>query len=572
MATRHKSAQSLIFALVLDHESFFGEVGGLPNVHDFLKECASDLREILTQRWRELLPGSTSPLVVDVLINPHLLFCHRDSMRGQYRRYFRPVYLDENAIRIDRGEKIVDTAAEAIVNLHEALYEHYEGEGNLEGREFLSLNDIEAILKGNPLPPADTVISIWRINPEICEGSYEIHSDGVDYWEEIKTALQGTGISDASERFNEYLARVTNRLGSYHHVTIGSKKNWVGRVYLAFRDGETQIRNPEWLAAVKDFAFDVVAPIALAGTFIRNPGIIEMLDDVRELLHRSHETRRLHTSTLKQFSGSSARVNCKFFPTIDDVNTRQLFDLRDDTSHRLHQVRNHFREPGLKCHCKNVNDKLTHALEHCNFAGSAFLTDISDILKSIRAFEDLPPDTVTFLANALAFGLTEDETRPRFLKTHFEGRTILSNWIDTCRTEAEKIPKPERPFIRALLLMVGNQTMVRSDAGRLGITIESEPVLTKLEPYGRHFLATVEYQASGNLTEDGEMELDSRDRDALHAHKNMLLMHFGKNFLDDFRMCITTFTRSNMLSRTYRWSDPNPARQGTVTYGFKFLR
>jgi len=77
-------ASDSIFALVLQHEHFFRQVDGLPDVQGFLDACADSLRLILLHRWRNLLPERPHPLAVNILINPNLFFCHRDAMRGRY--------------------------------------------------------------------------------------------------------------------------------------------------------------------------------------------------------------------------------------------------------------------------------------------------------------------------------------------------------------------------------------------------------------------------------------------------------------------------------------------------------
>jgi hypothetical protein len=567
-----------IFDLVLKGECFFGQVGGLPDVRSFLKEYAEELRQMLKQRWEELLtPSSPQPLVANILINPNLLFCHRDAMRGQYSRYFRPVYLDTNAVRIDEGKDSDDDTAKAIVELHRTFDRHYDED--LESRPFLSLNDIEALLhtKGlsTALPAGDKVISIWRISDD----SFELLSDSSDYWPQVNDALRQIGTPDVEKKFKRYLTEITNHSGSYHHVSIGSRANWVGRIYLAFRHGEAETHSPEWITGVKSFAFDVVAPLALAGTFIRNPGVIAMLGDVRDLLLHSHETRRRHSSTFDRFFGSPSQANRKIFPNIDYVRTARLSVVRDDASNSLRETRNHFRAPEWRCWCKEHPDEpLTHALEHCNVpasAGSSFLADVNDMLKGIRAFEKLPDDTVRYLADALVFGLSEDEERPRLLSTHFEARRIPKDWIEVCRQDSRledlDLPKSLRPFVRALLLMIGNRPMLDTDASRFGVCLDrSIPVLKELKREDRNFVVKVEYRASGDLKQTATKELDSRDRDALHANNNALLLHFGKQFLDDFRMCITTSVNMKVLRSSYRWLDLLEASEGTIIYAFGF--
>lgn len=568
-----------IFALVLEYEPFFGDVVGLPDVRGFLEACASRLRCILQQRWIELLPSSSLSLVVNILINPNLLFCHRDAIHGQYSRYFRPVYIDPNAIRIDEGKQSDDDSARAVVELHRTFDRHYDED--LESRPFLSLNDIEALLlmKGSttPLPAANKVISIWRTGDH--SEPFALLSDDSDYWPQVKEALRQSGAPRAEQKFISYLTEVTKHSGSYHHVTIGSGKNWVGRVYLAFRDNAAEPRSPAWIAGVKGFAFDVVAPLALAGTFIRNPGVITMLGDVRELLLHCNETRRRHSSTFDRFFGSATQANRQLFPTIDYVSTTRLAVLRNEKSHSLHQTRDHFLNRQLTCWCASHPDEpLTHALRSCLSAGATFLADVFEVLKGIPAFQSLPDDTLKFLAHALAFGNTEDVERPKILVNLFEKRNIGKEWIETCQRtplleQDDQVPKSIRPFIRALLLMVGNHPMVSADAMRLGIRLDcSIPLLTELKREDRNILVKVEYRASGELSSSGTKELDSQGNDALHANNNRLLLHFGKQFLDDFRMSITTTVNLKVLRSTYRWLDFAGTRDGTIAYGFRFSR
>jgi hypothetical protein len=567
-----RATRDSIFALVLEGKHHFADVGGLPDVRSFLKEYSDQLRRILKQRWIELLPESPQPLVVNILVNPELLFCTRDAMHGQYSRYFRPVYLDAEAICLDQGGSSNDATARAIVNLHKTFDSHYEDD-DLEARQILSLNDIESFLLKKrittPLPPANTVISFSREEDVVvCDGRQ-------DYLPTITAALDYVMMQNAACKFRRYRDLVTADLGSYHHVTIGSDENWVGRVYLAFRDGEAGTCNPEWIARVKGFAFDVLSPVALAGSFIRNPGVIAMLGDVHELLSLSNETRRRHSLTLERFFGSVTQSNRKKFPAIDYINTTSISAHRRDSSHPLRLTGDHFLTSACWC-THNKDEMLTHALEHCEISpgvGSAFLADISDILRSIRVFNDLPPDTLAFLAQSLAFGLTGHEDRPKLLEAHLKQRSILADWMSTCRTEAPgKVTKSLRPFVQSLLLMVGNQTMVRSDAESLDIVLESGPALRKLEADGHHIEMTVEYKVSGNLSATEERTLDSRYRDTLHVNNNTLLLCFGKQFLDDFRMCITTVMGGKTLSSVHRWSEPKPSNEGTITYAFKFLR
>lgn len=571
-----QSAKDNIFALVLKHKEYFlGQLGGLPDVRGFLQVAADPLRLFLEERWTRLLCGSPAPLVVNILINPNLLFCDRDAMLGQYSKYFRPVYLDPQAIRIDKGEiGIPDPAAQAIVRLHRTFDHHYDED--LASRPFLSLNDIETLLvdKGTttPLPPANKVISISRTDAR--SWPFRILCDHDEYKDAIDKALHKSGAPKAIDRLKRYLEQVTEHQGSYHHVTFGSDSNWVGRVYLAFRNGDAHPDRHEWIVGVKDFAYVVLAPLALAGTFLRNPGIVSMLGDVHELLLQSHETGRRHSSTFEQFFGSAAHASRKLFPTIDDILTTQLKELAVRPRNGLYHVREH----SLLCPgwCKGrPTETITHALEYCNDgAGLAFIADISESVKNVPAFRNLPADTVTYLGNALTFGLSEDTNRPKDLNREWQRRSIDKDWVTRVQTYEDldriDIPKRIRPFIRALLLMTGNHTMVQSDASRIGIKLENAvPMLT---PISKDFLVTVEYSASGELMKPENKELDSPRGDALNANKNGLLVHFGRHFLSDFRMCIATTMNDKVVGSTYRWVGPLPGKNGAITYGFRFAR
>ena len=177
-----------------------------------------------------------------------------DQSGGKYRSYFRPIYLDTNALAFDQGSKIDDDdAAESIVELHNTFDDHYGL--SLRSRPFLSYNDIEALLLAKritkPLPPVDRVISISRTTTHPSCTKYEIISDKDDYWQDTYNALEESGAERVTEKFNNYLEMITRHGGSYHHVTIGSRKNWLGRVYLAFRRDQIASRDPEWILSLR---------------------------------------------------------------------------------------------------------------------------------------------------------------------------------------------------------------------------------------------------------------------------------------------------------------------------------
>jgi len=494
---------------------------------------------------------------------------------GRYRRYFRPVYLDENAIEVARGTPSDDVVAQAIVELHKTFDQHYETD--LASRHFLSLNDIEAFLalRGGvgPLPPADKVISVWRSSDNHENPTFAMHSDTSDYWPEIKKALAAVPEQDAISRFDKYLQLVTAHSGSYHHVTIGSDKNWAGRAYLAFRAGEAHPFDQAWINGIKNFAFEVLTPMALAGTFVRNPDIIEMLGDVRQLMLDSQRIRRRHHATFDQFAGSAARTNRKTFHTVDPVDTVTLARLKDHEHHGFHKVRAHIATPGLSCHCQTLTEPLTHALANCDLAGAAFLADLSTILATIGTFTELPEETVAHLVNALAFGLTGHEERPKTLTGYFNGEEIENRWVITCRTDErldQCVPGDAQPFLRALLLMAGNAPMVKSNAERLGVTLGSGPELSILEVRSGRVVVGLKYKVSGDLKTGGSRDIELPRAATLHKRKNWLLVHFGKHFFDDFHMYVSTTVQDKTLVAKYQWSDVADIEAGTISYGFSF--
>jgi hypothetical protein len=570
----HQSARSDIFALVLKHKEYFlGQVGGLPDVRGFLKVAADDLRLFLEERWARLLEGSPSPLVVNILINPNLLFCSRDAMLGQYSKYFRPVYLDSQAIRLDKGENGIeaDSAAQAIVRLHKTFDQHYDED--LDARPFLSLNDIEALLveKGikTPFPPANKVISISRTAEGGRGAPFRILCDHDDYKDAIDEALRKIGASRATDKFKHYLEQVTEHQGSYHHVTFGSDTNWVGRVYLAFRNNDAYPDRLDWITGVKDFAFVVLAPLALAGTFLRNPGIIEMLAGVRKLLSQSDDFRRSHLSIIEQFAGAAAQANRGLLPSTNELGVL-LSEFKTNRSDRLVRLWTHVAQRTPDCNCP-PKERVIHAIEHCSAASTAFLGDVRLLLT--RTFEELDETVIQFLVHALAFGVTGQEDRPKTLKAYFADKNIPDEWLISCRNRSllKDVPPASRPALRALLMMVGNQAMVRNDAIRVGLTLGAvrSPYDVARQNDGK-LLARVEFSVTGKLSQTGERPLKLPDLSTLHPNKAGLLLHFGKLFLDEFQMCITTKLGNEELWCSHQWDGERPTKNGTITFGFRF--
>ena len=573
----HQSARDDIFALVLKHKEYFlGQVGGLPDVRGFLEVAADHLRLFLEERWARLLEGSPSPLVVNILINPNLLFCNRDSVLGQYSKYFRPVYLDSQAVRLDKGENGIeaDNAARAIVRLHNTFDQHYDED--LDARPFLSLNDIEALLVEKrfttPLPPANKVISISRTGEGGRSAPFRILCDHDDYMGAIDEALRKIDASRATDKFKRYLEQVTEHHGSYHHVTFGSDTNWVGRVYLACRNNDAYPDRREWITGVKDFAYVVLAPLALAGTFLRNPGIIDMLAGVRKLLSQSDDFRRSHLSIIEQFAGSAARSHRGLLPTTSELGER-LEDFRAKGSQRLVQVHAHVHAaPSTHtCFCRDSSAPLIHAIEHCPIAGAAFLGDVWFLLNGI--FDELNDVVVQFLAHALAFGLTGQEDRPATLRAYFTDQQIPVAWLGYCRDRSllKSVPVPLRPFIRALLVMAGNRAMVGNDATRVGLTLAPDNARSDVRLLeDGSILTTVEHRVLGTLNQTGLGPLHLPDLSTLHTEKAGLLLHFGKHFFDGFQMCITTKVEDQQLYCNHEWVGDRPTKNGTITFGFRF--
>jgi hypothetical protein len=579
LAAEHQVSRDRIFALVVQYKEYFlGQVGGLPDVRGFLKAAADPLRLVLERRWTELLKESPPPLMVNILINPMLFFCHRDAVGGQYSKYFRPLYLDPNAIHLSRcGEEcnhVDDASAKAVVELHREFDKHYHGD--IASRPFLSLNDIEAILKGTaPLPPAGKVISMWRLSNEGSETRIAILSDKEPYQKDIneilranQKAFQDKGVNDAIDKFDAYLERIT-RHGSYHHVTIGSEANWVGRVYLAFRKNEDPTRTDEWISRVKDFAFDLVGPMALAGTFLRNPDILEMLGDVRALLERASDTRRRHGFIFRQFSETSAQSNRKLFPTIKHVSDDLPTISRLETP-RLNQLRKHIHDSSCQ-KCISSGNSFLHAVERCAALGQTLVADIASILGTIPEFYEVGAETVNYTANALAFGLTGDEKRPEHLAGYFFSHAISEAWVENCRTmvNEDSVPPLILPFFRVLLLMAGNRTMVETNANRFGVHLVGEPRLILPKPLDGQIIAQVEYRITGTLHQQPGVYILSVESAKLHQDKNGLLAYLGKQFLDDFQMYVCTATLGGRRVAQYRWFEEISAPIDTITYVFR---
>jgi hypothetical protein len=561
-----ETARDGIFALVLKHEHYFRQVDGLPDVKGFLAACEVQLRSILEQRWKELLPESQPPLVVNVLINPNLFFCHRDAVQGQYHKYFRPVYLDREAIQISQGHTSADVTAQAIVSLHETFDKHYDMDISDANRAFLSLNDIEALRgEANPLPPAGTVISISRIATD-APTRFSILSDANDYWPEITKVLLVNTAQTPIERFEQYLQLVTSHSGSYHHVTIGSTRNWTARVYLAFRGNGASAADATWIAKVKDFAFDVVAPMALAGTFVRNGDIVLMLEEVGRVFKEASDTRRRHGSIFDQFRGTVAKAHRKVLPTITHLGVH-LSDIHHHEMPKLTGLHQHVKSCSTCVGKKHY--PLSHGFDACFDLGDVFVNDIVSLVKSIGDFNSLNDVTAQYVANALAFGLTVNRERPQHLKTYFDTQQIPEDWIRTCQTarRIDEISELVQPYVRALLLMVGNRPMVETNASRVGLALGDGPTLN-VELHGERVIARVEYKISGVLTDRGCSKLNPVSPAKLHSQKNGLLLHFGHRFLDDFQMYISTATDSDHLVADYQWPDAIPA-EGAIVYSFR---
>jgi hypothetical protein len=511
-------------------------------------------------------------------------------MRGQYRNYFRPIYLDMNAIEYERFRdnsnhtamatiRNNDPSAAAAVELHEWFYTHYEMR-ELKEREALSLNDFEALLtKRNPgvqippLPPASKVISIF-LN---AQNLPQVLGDGAPYWP--KEPLQQCGVPDADIKFRNYLAKVTEGLGSYHHVTIGTEENWVGRTYLAFRIDEAFPKNSEWIEGVKAFSFEAVAPVALAGTFLRNPGIIGMLTNFSELLSVSDSFSRHHRPTIEQFAGSIAQRTRERFAITDEVNSN-LSNLKRAPSRRIPRTQEHIENAsrnGHFCVDGDANPPLSHALEHCSSAGKSFISDIASALSDHHAFGELPDQSRTLLAHVLAFGLTGLRDRPKGLTSYFKERDIWEAAGSCQSMQADldlHVPSPLHPFVRALLVLASYPSIVRADAvNKMKLELNGRPLISIFPPISGKLSVAVTHSITGTLDqEDNEINRDLKipTPRELHEQKAGLILYFGANIFDDFEMAITTTTGLKALHSTYRWKDATPAEEGKIKYAFRF--
>ena len=549
-----------IFDLTVGHPEFFREVDSLPNIKDFIKSCPA-LGSILRRRWEEQVRDCRLPLVVNILIHPNLLFCHQDAIKGQYRRYFQPIYLDSLASAVSRGE-IGDEAALRIVELHKK-FEEYDLE--VENRDFVSLNDIEAILKpASPFPPPGSLISILRDPSDASE--FMILADHKTYKAEVENAVarieQVKPLYDVRRKFNKYLELVTAHGGSYHQVTIGSSDHWVGRVYLAFRDSEAQIGRSKWIQDVKNYAFDALAPMALGCTFLRNRDIVQMLEEVRELLRQASNLRVRHISVFDQFLETRAQRNHKMFPAAKHVYEGDFAGIQQLELPGLALSRGHLEESCVDCVGKE--NSFRHALGECSQLGAAFLADICSILEGVEEL-NLNESTREYIANAIAFGLTRDHLRPGHLKKYFEAQHISTEWMTCCKAaqiESEVI----RPYVLALLLMTGNRAMVDSNASGFGVCLQQGPSLERLTTYRGQIIAEIKYNISGNLAGKEEVELDSHATSQLHKDKNLLLLHFGRHFLDDFQMYIRTATPDGGRVAQYRWLGRPITSMNSITY------
>ena len=510
------------------------------------------------------------PLVVNILINPNLFFCRHDATLGQYRRYFRPVYLDSNAILLDEGKVVDDYPATSIVNLHKAFDEHYTGE--VRNRQFISLNDIEALINssgiGNPFPPAGTVISISR--NQTSHRHFDILGDTTSYWSQIDDGLLKSRVQNARQKLYIYLNLVTGHGGSYHHVTIGSEDHWLGRVYLAFRDHQDV--SDEWIALVRDFAFEIVSPLALAGTFLRNKGVIRMFAGIRLLLHQAENFRADHWAAVGQFAGSAASETRKLLPSSEDI-AMTLKSLNANAGHRLAALQRHITEVVSCSYCShNLNEPVRHAAKDCRNGGSVgFVNDLKFDVG--RAFRGIHSNVAEVIAHSLTVGFVGVGLgNEQLLKIFFESVGIPWRWVaETGYAKWIKdIPPELHPYVRALLLMAGNREMVESNARRLDVKLqEGGPQIVRGSlPDGRITL-NVQYAASGTLRASEELPLTQTI--PLHPRQARLLLYFGRQVFDGFEMCISSKVESHTVTRkTDGWRDNIPAADGNVTYGFRF--
>lgn len=569
-----------IFSLVVQNESFFSDIGSLPDIRGFLSDHARELREILIERWQTILGGSALPLVVNILINPNIFFSHRDAVRGQYHKYFRPIYLDRNAIAIDDGNfTVFDPAASAVVNFHKAFDVHY-GQA-LHGRaSFLSLNDIEAALYAqgdkSPFPTANTVVSIFQTGGELDTPNYSIFLDGnADFKSQVLERAVQCRLNRATEYLHAYLSMITGQSVSYHHVTIGSRQTWLGRLYLAFRSGQAESGSGEWISRVKIFALEVVTQLASAGMLIRNKNIIEMLADLRNLLSHIEGFRTLHSRTIDQFSESATARKRNQLPSHDEMEM-DLSSFASLTGHRLTSVHRHITQ--AKCtECErriSPTTTLRHAVKDCKCdretAGEAF---VSDALRMVHgAFEPLPQAAKEFIAHSLAFGILADRDRPKVVVNYCEILGLSRSWRMECgsRKEFEEdLPQELVPYIRALAFMTGNPVMVRSNIENLELTVTGSPRL-EVEGHANPLLIRVLYPVAGTLNSQEEKVLDLLPPSELNQDRARLLLYFGSKVFDDFQMCVATASGGRLLTcRTVGWKGPPAWTDQHATYAFQ---
>ena len=570
MQARSPMAMSDIFHFVLEKgRRFFGDVGGLPNLRGFLSDenNYNVMRSLIERHWDETVTEAQKPLVVNILINPTLFFCKRDSLDGQYSRYFRPIYL----FNVDGA---TDPVQIAVRHMNEQFESHYEQ--RIEARPYRSLNDIEALLRlsgtGNggtlPFPPASTVVSIEKAPG--CIPGFKVLIDGSDYWPIINDII----IHDRERRLLlNYFDGVTPYSASYHHVTVGGVGDWMARIYIAFRKGDAQPLDKSWMVLVKDFAFGLGAAVALAGTFIRNPSIVSMLNDVQASFYQIRETQRRHAPVFRQFIGATPEVNRAALPY--DLLERTIKTIVDERPAGFELVQEHLTRSSCATCNQKTTEPLIHALGHCNTLGEQLCADITTKIRKIQACEHMRQDVTEYLAYIVMFGLTGDALRPAAINTYFN-KKITANWLKKCQSAVAVFDNDDiQPFVRGLMSMVGNVDMVKNDLPKLStdlqISTDAPEDSIDFTHHRNSIVAIVRYAVKGTDLETGRLRAQRNADAKLHVFKNELLWRYGELFLNDFSMYIDTTLDGHSRCISFgAWQGNYEGKDGFITYGFQF--